>query len=249
MESIKEWVSYNKGPGYGDGGGDSAGHCYSDGSGYGYGDTAGSGVLFGFGCGDGSGRNTGSGYGDSSYSGYGLGKGPGVGTSYASGSCCDTNLGIVRINGQEVYDIDGVDTVILKIKGNVAHGGVVQDDLSLVSCYVVRGEGYYAHGKTLAEAREALMEKILEGKSEEERIADFVKHFPKGAAKKGTEYYEWHHILTGSCKMGRNNFVKSRGLDLSKEYTPDEFIQLTKGSYGKNIIKKLEEVYAQQERS
>lgn len=115
--------------------------------------------------------------------------------------------------------------------------------MTLIPCYIVRGEGEYAHGETLAEARASLLEKILMGKPESERIAEFVKHFPKDKPKRGTEYYEWHHMLTGSCKMGRDAFVKSKGLDLSKNYTPKEFIKLTKGSYGGEIIKALEQAY------
>lgn len=248
MESVSEWVSRHKRSsgtdcGYGDGSGVGSGCVY----GSGIGDDAGS----GFGDGSGYGSGVGDGSGFDGYGGVGGGKGSGIGSPTGSGVGCiyGTNSKITRINGQQVYNIDGVNTVISKVRGNVAHGDIVLNDLSFVPCYVVRGEGYYAHGKTLTEAREALMKKILGGENKEERIARFIRRFPKDKVQKGTEYYEWHHILTGSCKMGRDNFVKSRDLDLSKEYTPAEFIRLTKESYGGDIIKDLEKAYAQQERS
>jgi hypothetical protein len=41
--------------------------------------------------------------------------------------------------------------------------------------------------------------------------------------------------------MGREHFVKENGLSLEKQYTLNEFIELTKNAYGGEIIKKLEE--------
>jgi len=39
--------------------------------------------------------------------------------------------------------------------------------------------------------------------------------------------------------MGRDNFVKSNGIDLNKTYSINEFIELTKNQYGGEIIKQL----------
>lgn len=149
----------------------------------------------------------------------------------------------INIKGHEIFDIDSIPTIIYKCKGNVAHGAVVREDMTLIPCCIVRNKRTYAHGKTLAEARANLLKKIFFEKSETERIKEFIKHFPKDKPQPGTEYYEWHHLLTGSCKTGRDEFVRSKGLDLSKEYTPTEFIQLTKGSYGGEIIEALEQEY------
>lgn len=60
---------------------------------------------------------------------------------------------------------------------------------------------------------------------------------------KGTEFYTWHHILTGSCEMGRNSFVKNHELNLENKYTVKEFIDICKNDYGSEIIRKLEKLY------
>ena len=43
--------------------------------------------------------------------------------------------------------------------------------------------------------------------------------------------------------MGRESFCKDKGIDLDGSTTVREFIELTKGSYGADIILKLPEVY------
>lgn len=73
----------------------------------------------------------------------------------------------------------------------------------------------------------------------EEKIEMFNKKFNRVEKYSGEEFYKWHHILTGSCTAGRDNFVRQNNLDLKKLYTVDEFIKITKDSYGGNIIKKL----------
>ena len=56
--------------------------------------------------------------------------------------------------------------------------------------------------------------------------------------------------LTGSCEMGRREFAKSHGYSLTEEelLTVEEFIELTKGSYGGSIIRKLREAYGRKRR-
>ena len=55
-------------------------------------------------------------------------------------------------------------------------------------------------------------------------------------------FFEWHNILTGSCEYGRKSFIESNGIDIENDsFTIQEFINLTKNSYGSEIIKKLEE--------
>lgn len=41
--------------------------------------------------------------------------------------------------------------------------------------------------------------------------------------------------------MGRQQFAKDHGVNLEGEMTVDEFIALTKNTFGGDIIKKLEE--------
>ena len=75
----------------------------------------------------------------------------------------------------------------------------------------------------------------------EEAIEAFVQKFKKGEKYPGTDFFEWHHYLTGSCLMGREAFVKNKGLDVNALYTVDEFIEICKNDYGHEIISELKE--------
>ena len=199
---------------------------------YGYGD--GSGYGDGYGDGSGSGSGSGYGYGDGSGSGYGDGSGSGYGDGY----------GIGEINGMHVYRIDAVQTIITAVKGNVAKGFILQGDLTMTPCYIVKGNNLFAHGDDLHNAMSALQDKMFEGMPEEERIAEFIKAHPdKDKAYPNKDLFDWHNKLTGSCMAGRNAFVKDRGLTLDGETTVTAFIKLTKNAYGGSTIEALEKAY------
>ena len=78
----------------------------------------------------------------------------------------------------------------------------------------------------------------------EERIEKFREAFgPLDSEHTGKEFYDWHHILTGSCRMGRDEFCASYGIDLTKMYSVKYFLDITKGSYGGDIIKLIRKEY------
>ena len=132
-------------------------------------------------------------------------------------------------------------TIIKQIKGQIAKGFILNSAFTLEPCYVVKGNGYFAHGKDIREAQQSLREKIFDDIDSEEAIEMFLDKFEINKKYKGTEFFEWHHYLTGSCLMGRKSFVKNHGLDLEKEYTVKEFIELTENDYGGEVIKQLKE--------
>ena len=166
--------------------------------------------------------------------GYGYGDGSGYGDGY----------GIGEINGMHVYRIDGVQTILTSVHGNVAKGFILQSDLTMTPCYVVKGNGMFAHGDDLHQAMSALTDKMFEDMPEEERIAEFIKEHPdKDKAYPNQDLFDWHHRLTGSCMAGRNAFVKDRGLTLEGETTVLAFIRLTENAYGGSTIRKLAEAY------
>lgn len=236
MEEIKilEFISSGDGYGYGyndnydNGSGDGSG-C---GSGYGYSDS------YGDGSGDGSGSGSGDGYafGDCYGSGYGSGYGDYDGSGF--GDCYGSNL--KSINGKKIYMIDGIAITISHIHGNIAKGTIVNRDLTEMPCYIVKEGKYFAHGKTLAEAREGLQDKLFDKMSIEARIMEFWKYHKKGIKYPTKDFFEWHHKLTGSCFMGRQQFAKDHDVDLEGEMTVEEFIELTKNAFGGDIIKRLE---------
>lgn len=178
--------------------------------------------------------------GSGSGSGWGSGEGSGWGSGWGSGS--GSGSGLKEINGYDVYQVDDVPTTILSVHLSLAKGFIVREDLSLVPCYVAKGDGYFAHGETPQGAQEALRQKIFENMAPDEAIEKFCEIFKDGERYSGHDFFEWHHYLTGSCEMGRKNFVASRGIDLDKTYTVEEFIALTEQDYGREVIRKLKAV-------
>lgn len=226
MEEVKimEWIKNNSGDGFGYGSGDGDGSGSGDGFGFGscdgYGDGSGNGNGFGDGSGDGSG------YGDGYGSGYGYG---------------DDNK-LKSINGDAVFNIDNIPTIIKHTKCNIAKGFIVNfGDFTYEPCYIVKGNGYFAHGKTIREAQHGLVKKYIENMDEDEIIEKFMSEFEYGKKYKGKLFFEWHHYLTGSCLMGREAFVKNHDLNLDDEFTVDEFLELTINDYGGEIIGQLKE--------
>ena len=209
-EKIKAFLSVSSGDGSGYGSGDGDGYGYGYGSGY------------GSGYGDGDGYGSGSGYGYGSGSGYGYGS------------------GIKSFNGEPVYRIDGVNTLIHSVRVNTAHGAIVNDDLTLTQCYIVKQDGVFAHGETLREAMEDLRDKLFEDMPEDERIAMFLRETDREKTYPTQYFYDWHHRLTGSCDMGRKQFARDHGVDLDHGMmTLTEFLEMTKGAYGGDVIRKV----------
>ena len=183
--------------------------------------------------------NTSSGSGDGSGSGSGYGSGDGSGGE-----------GIKEIYGCTVYSIDNMPTIISRIHGNYAKGFVLNEDLTLTPCFVVKGRTFFAHGETLRDALTALENKLFSDMDVDERIRLFMKRFPD--VKKeypAMDFFEWHNKLTGSCELGRKAFAKDHGIDIEKDtMTVREFIDLTKNSFGGSVIKQLEEEVRKDER-
>ena len=177
---------------------------------------------------------SGSGYGY----GYGDGDGSGSGDGYGDG---DGSLYIAKINGDKVYNIDNVPTIVKSVKNNIAKGFVVNNDLTLKPCYIVKSENLFAHGETLKEAYMALQKKLLKDMPVEDRIEKFLQEFKPNTKYSNKLFFDWHHILTGSCLFGRQQFCKNKGIDLDGETTVEEFIALTEGDYGGEVIKRLKE--------
>lgn len=205
----------------------------------------------GFGCGDGLGYGTSNscGYCDNFSSGSkfdfgnGSGLGSGAGSNLGFGFCYGDN-NIKALNGNIIDYIDTVPTIITQVHNNFAKGYIVKDDLTLQSCYIVKIGNSFAHGKALKYAVADAEEKELRKMPIKERIAKFIKVFgPLDSEHTGKEFYDWHHILTGSCRMGRDEFCKSHNIDLTHKYSVNYFLDITKNSYGSDVIQQVYESY------
>ena len=167
------------------------------------------------------------------------GSGNGNGNGYGKG------YGIKNINGYDIYKVDDMPTIFTHIHGNVAKGYVSEQNIILKPCYIVKGNGYFAHGETLKDAQSALEEKILDNMDIEEKISLFKERFPDVNEEYAVkDFYQWHHNLTGSCEMGRKAFVRSHNIDIDNDImTVKEFISLTENAYCGEVIKELKESY------
>lgn len=186
--------------------------------------------------------NSGDGYGSGSGSGYGYGSGSGSGDGDGYGS--GDGDGVKEVNGDAVCMVDGVPTIIKSVRDNIAQGFILENDLTLEPCFIVKEQNKFAHGETLHDAFTALQEKLYDDSTEEERIEAFRKKFPEyDTSYPNRDLFAYHHVLTGSCRMGRESSCISKGIDLDGTTTIREFIELTKGSYGGDVICKLPEAY------
>ena len=183
------------------------------------------------------------GYGSGSGSGSGYGSGSGSGSGYSSGYDYGSGYGIKSLNNYDIYIVDGVPTIITALFDNYAKGFILGNDFTLKPCYIAKNGDIFAHGKTLREAVAAMQDKLFEDMPEEERIAAFIECHDYDGVYNNTNLYDWHHRLTGSCEMGRQQFVKDHGIDLDGKMSIKEFIRLTKNAYGGEIIRKLEKEY------
>jgi len=204
-----------------------------------YGDGSGDGS----GSGDGDGSGSGDGYGDGSSYGYGSGSGSGDGSGSSSGDGYGDGYGdgsdLKSLDNNKIYRIDGVNTIITNLKQNIAKGFIVNNDLTTTPCYVAKIDGCFAHAETIKEAVEEATAKALQNTPIEERLQRFRDKFEPGVKYSGYEFYKWHNILTNSCKLGRDSFVKNNNIKLDDKFTVKEFVEKVKNNYGSDIIEQL----------
>ena len=226
--SFSDSYGSGRGNGYGDGEGCGCGCGRCNGRGNGYGD--GEGYSYGNGSSSehGNGNGSGNGSGNSRYNGIGDGIGDAI--------------GIKIFAGNQVYLIDETPTLIYIVRGNIAKGEILKNDLTTVPCYIVKNGNLFAHGRTLREAQAELIEKQFYNMDDDDRIDAFLKEIDINKQYPTSVFFDWHHKLTGSCEMGRRIFAENNGIDLENGImTMKEFIELTKNAYGGSIIEKIEE--------
>ena len=140
--------------------------------------------------------------------------------------------------------VDDIQTIIYNVHGNYAKGAIVNSDLTLTPCFIAKEGDLFAHGRTLQEAVQAAQSKAIEEMPVERRIDKFLQVYSdKNEKHSGREFFNWHHILTGSCEMGRNQFCKDNDIEIDAEYTPVEFLNLCKDAYKGDVIKKVLQLY------
>ena len=236
--NLNHCAGYGYGNGYCSGNGNNNGYC--SGSGYVQGDGAGNGCGYGNGYSNRTCYCDGDGYGYGG--GYDDGNGDDCGNGYGYGNGDGDGYGIKEINGDKVHMIDGVATIITYVAGDLAQGFILEHNIYLKPCYVAKYDTFFGHGKTAKDAMHAAMGKSIIHKPTNERIELFLSKYNKNSRIPAKELFDWHGIITGSCKLGRENFCSNHDINMdTDQFTMDEFIALTINSYGGETIKRLKE--------
>jgi len=152
---------------------------------------------------------------------------------------CELKAGKLYPGGYDKFKIyDGIHCVVLSTKQ--AHG------VTILSCskpkitnqkivgekfYIAQSGNYNAHGKTIAEAVAELAFKT--GK----RDVSEYKNLPAKTTKTPQEWAIAYRAITGACRYGTEQFIKSQG-KLKKKYSLTEIIKITEGQYGHSEFKK-----------
>ena len=181
--------------------------------------------------------------GDGYGGGDGCGKSFGNGDGYAFGE--GDLIGVKEFGKERVWNVDGVPTIIDLVHGNYACGLVLNGDLTTTPCYIAKVGNILSHGRTLKEAIRHAENKPISELSFKERIKQFRAEFPTlDTLATCREFCRWHRILTGSCQMGTDKFVKDHGLDMDGEYTVRVFINMAIHIvYGGNMIREVLKTY------
>lgn len=238
------------------------GEC-NDGSGYGSGIENGSGVRGGYGHGSFEGRGSrdgkscdideiyigqsgdknGGGFGDGD-AGSGDSCGRGIDGKYPRGVCNVDNaaLSVLTYNGEPVYVVDGIPCVFKTVHDVWAKVDVInRKDFTARTAFIGKCKGFFAHGETLRMALQDAKGKYYRSVDFEAKKEELKVLFSRSADNKlpVSTLYEWHGMLTGSCRFGRDEFMRTHALKDDDRLTLNEFVDLTAAHFGGEKIKEL----------
>ena len=126
---------------------------------------------------------------------------------------------------KEYIKVDGIFTRIISERGKVMK--VQRIARKEIEYLVTDGEGRWAHGATLKEAKESLIYKITDRDSTKYRA------WNKDTVVTHAEAIEAYRVITGACALGTRYFCEGvLGENKKDKYTIAEVIKLTKGQYG-----------------
>lgn len=91
---------------------------------------------------------------------------------------------------------------------------------------ITDGNGNWAHGSTLEEAKEDLIFKVSD-----RRKSDY-DNLTLDSVLPYEEAIQCYRVITGACSFGTRDFVTNRLKEKKSEYKISEIIYLTEGEYG-----------------
>ena len=133
---------------------------------------------------------------------------------------------------KEYIKVDGIFTKIISERGNVMR--VQRIARKEIEYLVTDGDGRWAHGATLKEAKESLIYKITS------RDTTKYKSWSLDTEITHAEAIEAYRTITGACAFGTRHFCETILGDRKKDkYTVAKVVELTKGQYGADSFKEF----------
>ena len=191
---------------------------------------------YGDGNGFGNGNENGNGFGNGNGSGNGFGSGNGSGNGFGNGF----GNGIKKFKGHKVYCVDDIHCFFKSVHDNFASVEVVEtSDFTLKKAFLGKFENCIAHGSTIREAIEDARNKYYRSLDFEEVKEKLLTEFKNKGKLTVEELYDWHGILTGSCRFGRSQFQLEHNLKDDDLLSLEDFVKLTGSAFGGDKIKAL----------
>ena len=133
-------------------------------------------------------------------------------------------------NGKYVL-IDGVFAEVIRRKNGVFK--LKKPHSNEVFFCVTDGNGRYAHGNTVQNAKGDLLYKL----SSDDRKEQY-KNISLDSILTFDECVRFYRVMTGACVFGVKNFIESNNVE-RRSYTVREILEITKGQYGRDSLEFL----------
>ena len=136
----------------------------------------------------------------------------------------------------EIDFSDDIKTAVIETKGKVKKVKFINKDTNTITnetSYIVSdGNGNFAHGKTIKDAKKSLLYKISN------RDTSQYKDLTLDSKLTFSEAIKMYRVITGACESGTKFFIEQNKLK-DRKYTVREMIELTKGQYGNETLQKF----------
>lgn len=173
-------------------------------------------------------------------SGYGGGYGDGSGDGSGDGDGYGGGVEIQSYKGQEVYYVDDIPCVFKSVHNDWASVEVIDlNNFTTHTAFLGKFENVIAHGDTIRDAITDAKTKYFSQFNFEKIKEMFLQEFSKKEKMTVKELYDWHGLLTGSCRFGRSQFQEEHHLKDTDELTLAQFVELTQDAFGGSRIKEL----------
>lgn len=149
----------------------------------------------------------------------------------------NTYYGLYNGKITEIDLTDNIKSAVIETKSKVKKVKLIDSDNNIitdkVSYVVANGNGNFAHGRTIKEAKKSLLYKISN--------RDVSKYTNLTLESEITfeEAIKMYRVITGACEFGVKNFVEQYKIDEKKKYTIKEIIELTEGQYGNQLLREF----------